>query len=118
MSFDYAEIAEAAKELITEFGLACTLTKKTAGTNDGVTGTITGATTTTHTVNAVVDNYANSLLDGTLIKRGDKLLYIESDVQPLIGNTISIGSVAHKVINVETIAPGGTVVLYQAQVRV
>ena len=118
MSFDYDEIAAIAKELITEFGQSCVLTKITQGTFDGVLGGSTGDTTATHTVNAVIDNFNTKLIDGTMVKIGDKLAYIESDVEPLIDNTLRVGTVVHKVVNVETISPGGTVCLYQAQVRV
>lgn len=118
MSFDYDEIALTAKELITEFGQSCVLTKVTQGTFDGVLGGSTGDTTATHTVNTVIDNYSTKLIDGTNIKQGDKLAYIESDVEPLIDNTLKVGTVVHKIVNVKSISPAGTVVLYEAQVRV
>ncbi len=118
MSFDYDEIAACAKELITDFGQQCTLTKLSAGTFDGVLGGYTGQTTTTHTVNLVIDNYTNNLIDGTNIKQKDKLAYIEADIEPLIDNTLKIGTVVHKIVNVKTISPAGTVCLYEAQVRV
>lgn len=115
---NYADITTTATRLITAYGQACTLTKLTAGTFDGVLGVYSGQTTTNYTVNAVIDEYKNSFIDGSLVKMGDKKAYIESATQPEIDNSLTVGTVVHKIVNVKTINPGGTVVLYEAQLRI
>lgn len=121
----YDEMADTAAELLTEFGQAVTLTHVAAGTYNTATGVTAAATTTTQTGVAVEDDYSAHSIDGTLIKAGDKKLYLSplnSDgaqiTPPIAEDTAALASGAPWTIkNVTPVQPGGTPVLYVLQVR-
>ena len=112
-----SKMAAVALKLITNAGQDVTLTKLTAGTFSGVLGGYTGQTSTDYTVKAYLDNYKDSMIDGTMVQRGDRLAYIANTEQPLIDNVVTASTIDYKVLNVKSINVGGTVVLYEAQLR-
>lgn len=115
---NYTNLQSTANRLITDNGQECTLTKLTDGTFDGVLGAYSGQTSTDYTVNAVISEYKDSMIDGTMIKAGDKMACIYSTTAPAIDDVLTVGTVDHKIVNVKTCSPAGTVVMYKAQVRV
>jgi hypothetical protein len=120
VSFDYAAMALTADELLTEFGSSATLTRTTAGAYDPSTGTSTPETTTTQAVTAVCIDYAAEFVDGSLIVRGDKQVFLSPSgitVMPAAGDKFTWDSVEYSVINATPLAPAGITVLIEIQAR-
>lgn len=117
-SFDYSEIAATALELIAEFGASTTLTAVTPGTYNPANGAVT-PTTSTQTVSCVVFPYGDKMVDGTLIKAADRQAFIAADglVAPSAGDTIAWESATWQIVRVKTIAPAGSVVVVELQIR-
>ena len=118
MSFDYAETAQTAAELLREFGSIVTLTRVAAGTDNPDTGVVS-STGATFAASGVRLDYSQRDIDGTLVKRGDQRVYIDPFLAttPQTGDTITIGSEAFTVVNSRPLAPAGVVVLHDVQVR-
>lgn len=118
MSF-YDELAATAEELLAEFGAAATLSRSTPGAYDPATGTDTPATTTTQCRAAVFD-YATRLVDGTLVRQGDRQAFVSVlglTFEPQPSDTMLWGGVTYTVVRVTQTAPSGQAVLYELQVR-
>ncbi len=90
---------------------------ETGGTSNHDTGQWTPGTKSVRGVDAAVAEYAEPLIDGTNIKRGDKLVILAYDANLLINDVIIIDSVRYKVIDPDPLDPHGILQIYQAQVR-
>lgn len=115
-AFDYSGIKATAEGLIERFGQAGTLTQ-TANSGTAYDPT---RVDTDHTVNVALLNFKTSEIDGTVIQQGDKKAYLSTDdltVVPVPGDKLNANSEDHRVMMVEPINPGGTVVVYKLQVR-
>jgi hypothetical protein len=97
-----------------------TLTSITAGTYDPATGTVTGGSTTTTSVRAVVEDFKGlSLLNG-LIQAGDKKITVAAanvTTAPKPTDTVTVGGIVYAVVNVVTVQPGSAAVIYEIQAR-
>ena len=116
MSFDYAEIALDADELLQEFGAAATITIYGGGTYTG------GAVTPSQTVipvTACVFGYPAHLIDGTHVQQGDEQALVSAVglTVPKAGDRFTWQGVARTIISVKPTAPNGTLVLCELQVR-
>jgi hypothetical protein len=76
--------------------------------------------TATFAVTAYVSNYAKNLVDGTLIKAGDRRVMIAADngTVPTTTDRLRIGGVDHIIVSVEDYAPQGVSLYYVVQARV
>lgn len=118
MSFDYDAIAGDVTELLAEFGGPLTLRQTRGGTY--VDGAMTGTTTTETKGNGVIVDYSLGFLAmaGGLVQAADRRCLLEPGVpQPQPDDEIVQGTQTYVVIRVSTVAPAGTVVLYDLQVR-
>lgn len=115
-AFDYTRLRSTAERLIARFGQSATLTRvATSGTAYDPT-----TTETDYTVTVAVMEYTDRERDGTLIKVGDKKVYLSTSglsITPGVADKITIGGVEHEIINVMPLNPGGTVVMYETQAR-
>lgn len=110
---DFSDFHETVYEMMQEFGFLATYIKKTNGTYNTSTSDNVGATSTNISVQAVLLEY-NLKKDGlgensnTLIKAGDKLLFIRPyeqtkrnathiDVDPTI-DRVQIGTTIYKIV--------------------
>ena len=119
-AIDYTSIAANALSAIQDAGAAVVVTRTTEGALDPATGTTAAATVTTATGYGVQTQYNARDIDGTIIKRGDMRLLIASSgltIEPDVGDTATIDSVVWNVVNVESVSPAGTPVLFICQVR-
>ena len=120
MAFNYNEAATDAVELITEFGQAITLTKQgnESGGFDPVTGDVIAAqpNVTVSGVGVLV-NYKSDEVDNTNILAGDAKIICSLTGTPEINMTLPFNGKAWRVINITTLQPSGTVVMYTLQVR-
>lgn len=116
MTFDYANTAATALRLLQRFGASATIKRETAGAYDPETGSNT-VTSTTLATTACVFDYPQKYVDGTLIKQGDKQAYLASTQLPAHGDKLTWAGLDYTVVNFKAIAPAGTAVLYEAQIR-
>lgn len=74
---------------------------------------------TEHNVKAVIDDYPQSLIDGTLIQTGDKRISLSAiGIVPSVNwKVISLGK-TYRIVSVKEIVPVGTVLLVEIQARV
>jgi hypothetical protein len=119
MAFDYADLALSADELLAEFGAVAQTVHTTAGTYDPEAGTSTPESTTTQDVTAVCIDYESKFIDGALILRGDKQVFMSARgvTAPVAGDKFTWQAAEYAVIAVTPLAPAGVVVLYELQVR-
>lgn len=116
MSAFYTNLRATATRLIGQYGKTATLTKP--GATTGPEWDPTPGTPTDYTVNLVELGYSLTNRDATLIERGDKMLLIEAEVEPVLEDTITVDGGVLRLIDVQPLNPGGTVLLYEAQARV
>lgn len=116
-TFDYAEIAAIASELLTEFGQQVTITREGDGSYNPATGQTTPSAASATAMAAIFD-IEQKFIDGTLVKAGDQQAYIEAGFKPAQGDTItSAAGVAYTVVQAKEIAPSGMAVLYDLVLR-
>lgn len=118
MTFDYAELATTAEELLTEFGQDVTRKSYTAGTYDPATGTTTPTTANTTRKGAMFDFGAGQTLErGTLIQAGDKRLLVDATATISPQDHFIVGGEEYVIVSLGEVNPAGTVVLYDLHVR-
>jgi hypothetical protein len=124
MTFDYTKPAATALKLLTKFGRSVTLRKQTAGAYDPATSGAT-VTNTDYTGTGALFDFNERILgtqfeNGTSVQMGDKYLLLASSgitVAPVPNDLLIFGSDTWTVLNVKTIAPAGTAVLYELHLR-
>lgn len=115
-AFNYPATAATATRLLERFGAACTLKRQTTGMYDPATGT-TPVTTTQLATTAAVFAYAQSYIDGTLIRQGDQQAFCAPGVEPKQGDRLAWQGRDYEVVSVKPTNPAGVPVLYEAQLR-
>lgn len=116
MTFNYTRSRATAENLIKKFGQPATLVRTVSGGTpyDPVTDMVDYPCT------IVVQDYADALIDGTRIKRGDKKVMVSTKgltVEPATSDALVIGTTSHEVVMVKPLSPGGTVVMWEIQAR-
>ena len=72
-----------------------------------------------HEVNAVISDYPLSMIDGTLIRQGDKRLMVSATgPAPKVNWRVISGDVNYAIMMVREIGPGGVALYYELQARV
>lgn len=114
----YAEMAATASELLAEFGQDVTLVREWTGVYDPETGAAATCGMNSYG-NGVVLDYNQRDIDGTVIRQGDQRVYLSVDVgvTPQTGDSLLIGGKTWKVMASRTLAPAGTAVIHDCQVR-
>lgn len=115
----YTSLRSTAARMIGDKGRAMTLHQQTPGTYDPATGAAAVTEVDYDCFGAEFD-YPALLIDGTSIQAGDKRVLLAADglsVEPDVGDDITSGSTRRRIIAVKAIAPAGTVVIWQLQVR-
>lgn len=109
----YADLANTAKSLLSQFGATRTLTRTTVGAFDPLTGLQT-TTTATHSVSGVKVGITEQWRGSFFIQAGDAVFIIEAGaIEPRAGDSID----GWTVIAVEPVEPGGIAVIYKCHVR-
>lgn len=115
-AFDYTGLRATAQRLLSRFGQSATLTRRAAsGTAYDPTISETG-----YTVTVAVMEYSNREREGALIQTGDKKVYLSTEglsITPTVADTLTVGGAKHEIVNVMHLDPGGTVLMYELQVR-
>ncbi|MCR6502589.1 hypothetical protein MUO32_26535 [Shinella sp. CPCC 101442] len=112
----YTRLQATAQRLIAKFGQQGTVTRlvQSGPSYDPV------QTPTDYPCMLVVMDYEDRAIDGTLILRTDKLLYVSTQglsIAPDRADTISVGEQTFAIKNVKQINPAGLVVYYEVQGR-
>lgn len=115
-AFNYVRTAETATRLLQRFGAACTLKRRGDAAYDPSTGT-TAPTVTSLATTAAVFDYDATHIDGTLIRQGDRRGYLVAAVAPRQDDALTWQGTDLTVVAVKPLAPAGTAVLYEAQLR-
>jgi hypothetical protein len=115
----YSEMAEMATELITEFGQDIVITRETEEEINPVTGEVeVEANTQEFIVKGVMKKYPENLVDETRITSSDREIIIEASVvEPLLTDTVSINSQEWPIMEIHSINPAGTPLVYSMRVR-
>ena len=129
MALDYVSFRLLAERLINENGRSFTLTRKDQGNPETLSKPWRSSTKVAEISFAVVGvfvEFEKDEVDGTLVKRGDKRLFIAAkdidDQAPANTNIedydeITDGAIAYRIINAQVIEPGPTRIMYELQVR-
>ena len=113
----YSGLAAVATRLLTDKGQQLTFTRKTTTVSDPVQGK-RGTTTSTYAGFGAAFDYNRTEIDGQAVQRGDiRLLLNAVTTVPIIDDTTIIDSVTYRVMSVRPTSPGGTVVMYELQLR-
>lgn len=116
MSF-YADMAEVAADLLAEFGAAVTLRRVSGGTFSAVTGTASGESSSDITSTGVIKPFRADLIDGTRIQQGDKVLILDDSQVPALTDKVLIGTAAWNILDIDTVSPAGTPLVYFVHIR-
>ena len=94
------------------------------GTYDPATGTITGGSNSDETIRAIFLNYNANDVDGTLVQRGDRKAVIAATYNgtaitktPQINDELRDEGDAVRVVSVQTIKSGASILAYVCQAR-
>ena len=115
---NYAQSAKTAKRLLTSFGQAMTLSSITVGVYDPETSTVINTSIDT-VADGVILPYSNGIENSpnSLIQQGDSQVLISLSVTPKPADTLTVGTVVYTIVNVKELAPNGTLILFDIQVR-
>lgn len=123
MSAFYDRQAATAQRLLAQFGQPVTVSRVTGGTEDPLTGEMTGQTPENYTPNGVLLNYsgreAGEARDaGNEIRTSDrKLLLAPFDVDPVVTDSVTADGSEWTIINIKPLRPAGQTLLHEIQVR-
>lgn len=113
----YADMADLATELLTEYGQAVTIKRITGGSDDPVTGVAVAGTTASLSSVGVLRPYPDRLIDGTRITASDRELTLDASVEPLMTDKITVQGQDWNIAAIVGHSPAGTVLCYRVQVR-
>lgn len=103
-----------------DYGRAVTLRRRTPGTYDPSTGATGAETVTSNLTRAIILGYRDSLINGTLIKQGDRKAILKRKgmtMTPQEADELVVGSDVYSVVSHKTGELGGTNYLYVLQIR-
>lgn len=112
----YPKLQQTASRLIAKFGQAGAIRRTTASGPAYDPETVI----TDHACQLAVLQYTDDKIDGTLIMRGDKLVYLSTaglSIEPSTADTVVIGGEKHAIVNVKPLSPAGLVVFWEIQAR-
>jgi hypothetical protein len=115
----YANLAATALRLLTKYGQTVVCTRTDGATYVPATQSYTGGSTTTITGKGAVFPFNKSEINGELIQTGDLIVFFEaSSTAPAVDDKCTVDSVDYRVMSVEPLNPGGTVVMYTLHLRI
>jgi hypothetical protein len=110
----YGNLAITAGKLLSKYGMAVTLRKKTASAYDPSTGSAAGSVTDYTGTAVKFEKTPVSDNSGTLVVNRDTVVYlsITNVVAPEVNDTLLISSQAYTIKGVDIVAPAGSNVVY------
>lgn len=119
-TFNYARLAKITLDQIRRFGQKVTITRKVQGSYNASTSSRTITTSTQTNVDAVVEEYKQREIDGTMIQAGDIKMHLPAlgVNQPSNNDVITTAdSTSYTIKNVNVISPSGSPIMYTLQLR-
>lgn len=116
-AFNYAQSARLAHDLIGYFGTSAVITRRIEGAYDAATGT---ATVSNRNFTATVCLMSmRDKRDTDAVQHGERRVLVSpmASYEPLVGDQIKVGALKFQITDVEKLAPAGTTVLYDCEVR-
>lgn len=116
----YGDMADVATELLTEFGADVTISRITQQkVVDPVTGEIiVPEIKENYTIKGIMKKYPENVIDGSRITVSDRQLMLEtSGIEPVMTDKITINGQHWPIMEIESINPAGTALLYIVRVR-
>lgn len=121
----YTKLRATANKMLKNKGQTITLIKQTSGSYSVSTGSVTVTTANYYAYGAIFD-YGNKSIDGTLIKSGDKQLLLSAYstttgtllTAPAVNDKVTVAGITYTITQIKTVAPGGTTVIYDCNIRV
>jgi hypothetical protein len=116
----YGDMANVTTELLTEFGTDVIISKIT---RQKVIDTETGEVIIPeirqeYTVKGIIKKYPENVIDGSRITVSDRQLMLEtSGIEPVMTDKITINGQHWPIMEIESINPAGTALLYIVRVR-
>lgn len=117
MAFDYAKIAATAARLIENFGQTISVTRTTGATIDPVTGAAVAGTDTVYSPKGILKKYPDDVIDGTRIETGDRELILDNTIEPDLSDKVTVQGEQWTIVNVTSVNPAGTAIVFFCQVR-
>jgi hypothetical protein len=112
----YARLRQTAERLISKFGQGGAIRRATMSGPAYDPETVT----TDHACQLAVMQYTDDKIDGTLIVRGDKLVYLSTaglSIEPSTADKLVIGGEEHAIVNTKPLSPAGLIVFWEIQGR-
>lgn len=104
--------------LLTKYGQDGSFSREVEGAYNPQTGEMGASTFTTFSGKVQPDQFMANEVDGTIIKRTDtKLLVNKTDTKPLIGDVVTFGGEAYRVISNNSLIAQGADIIYILAVR-
>lgn len=118
MSFS-TNLTATARRLLDTHGESISLTRVAEGAYNVSDGTVATGTTTNYSADGHPFNYAVEEIDDTTIRSTDLglLLAKPTSETPAVGDTVTVNSIAYRVINVEQLRAQSNDVVYKLQLR-
>jgi len=127
-TFDYADMAATAQELLVEFGGRVTVRQVVTGEYDPELGEAPTTTVDNDGIGALFDYTAQAAglanMAGSVIETGDKQLYLAPDraaggsmPEPKPADLVLAQGATWHVVTVKTLAPAGLAMLFELQLR-
>ena len=115
----YGDMANVVTDLLGEFGANVLLIREIDEEIDPVTGDIlVEAEEVEYTLKGIMKKYPENLIDGSRITVSDRQLMLETSViEPLMTDKITINDQNWPIMEIESINPAGTALLYTLRVR-
>jgi hypothetical protein len=119
---NYKAKAQKVREKLKAAGYQVALRRTTGGSIDPVTGDETAGTTTDYTGYVLEQSYRLEVIDGTLVKRGDRRFMLaleDTTVMPQPGeDRIVVSGRVLAIVSAEPYQPGGVPLYFDVQARV
>lgn len=114
----YSDMNATVLELLAEFGASLVLIRKVSDAFDPVDGEVSSLVTSNNVINGVFVEWNESLLRSFgNVASEDRLLLIDSTIEPLTTDRITVGGDFLEIVNISPIKPAGTALAYYLQVR-
>lgn len=116
--FDYSRLVTIAADKIQYFGQQVAIARKVqTGYDVDTSNAVT--TESVYTTYGVIDTYKLSDIDGTIVQRDDIMLITpapnSADIS--VNDVVTINNIKYTVVNVNTVSPSGTPIIFLCQLR-
>ncbi len=116
MAFDYSPLSTTAKNLITNFGQSVTFTRFSSINYNPASG-IASSSTSTYSAQIVLFDQIKNEDGDTNMQIKEFPASMHSTTVPLIGDTATINSEKLRIVEINPIQPGSSVVYYELRLR-